>query len=642
MANFSKAFNFRGGFQVDTDVLVVRGQNVGIGSTIPNERLVVDGIIQAKGLDVSSQETVAIQTASVGFLSATLIHSGVTSISNGIVTSSTPTGVVTYYGDGGRLLNLPTSQWLDVDVGLGFTSIYSQGNVGVDTSDPRFVFQVGGVPYPKSGFNTPQEGVGIETGNIWASGDIQTRGNVSVAQTTTSGQFVGMGSGITALNASNLGVGSIPSNIYGDEIYTGTVYGDLVGTATTAASIELTADLEFDTASARQLQASERVFTPNGRLQVGSDTGTAVGNIDVRKTGAAKIIAVSDNSNAQVIVGRNRPAGTNIEHGGIRFGGDIPLSPESKVNDLDIVNYDIGNVNTYLHASTTGVTTGSFQWIHGRGGNRVLATLDQYGGFSLAGHSTSTQQTLFVDGKATFEDNLTTRGSFEVEQGSILRGNVEIQGDLTLGGSIGVSTDSLVLPSTSFNGNVEVGPPPELGGGVRLEFTGLVAANELKIFNGATESFSVTQGGAVDAQGIGCTGLFSEILVQSPRFDGEDYSGNNGFFVTTGDAGFDSLRVAGTIEAGLGKFTDLDVPDIEIDNLTVNNGVNINSAVLTGSGGNLTVGGNVSAVNLLFQALSPEPGTEITVTALTTGLQIGVVANVAGTPVNRIITLPYD
>ena len=39
MANFSKAFNFRGGLQVDEDVLVIRGSNVGIGTTIPNERL---------------------------------------------------------------------------------------------------------------------------------------------------------------------------------------------------------------------------------------------------------------------------------------------------------------------------------------------------------------------------------------------------------------------------------------------------------------------------------------------------------------------------------------------------------------------------------------------------------------------------
>jgi len=88
MANFNKAFNFRGGFQVDTDVLVVRGQNVGIGSTIPNERLVVDGTLKAEGLDISSSEAVAISSATVGFLSAGLIYAGVTSISNGIITAT--------------------------------------------------------------------------------------------------------------------------------------------------------------------------------------------------------------------------------------------------------------------------------------------------------------------------------------------------------------------------------------------------------------------------------------------------------------------------------------------------------------------------------------------------------------------------
>ena len=162
MSNFNKAFNFRGGFQVDTDVLVVRGQNVGIGSTIPTESLDVNGIIKADGLDITSKQPVGIETAYVGFLSATLIHSGVTSISNGIVTATSPAGVVTYYGDGAQLLNLPTSQWLDIDVGLGFTSIYAQGFVGVDTNDPRFPFQVGGVPFePGIGTNTVsyQEGV---------------------------------------------------------------------------------------------------------------------------------------------------------------------------------------------------------------------------------------------------------------------------------------------------------------------------------------------------------------------------------------------------------------------------------------------------------------------------------------------------
>ena len=32
---------------------------------------------------------------------------------------------------------MPTSQWEDIDVGLGFTSIYNTGgNVGIETEDP--------------------------------------------------------------------------------------------------------------------------------------------------------------------------------------------------------------------------------------------------------------------------------------------------------------------------------------------------------------------------------------------------------------------------------------------------------------------------------------------------------------------------
>ena len=61
MANYSKAFNFRGGFQVDTDVLVVRGEKVGIGSTIPQQVLDVNGIIKARGLEVDSTEELTLR-----------------------------------------------------------------------------------------------------------------------------------------------------------------------------------------------------------------------------------------------------------------------------------------------------------------------------------------------------------------------------------------------------------------------------------------------------------------------------------------------------------------------------------------------------------------------------------------------------
>mgnify|MGYP006872167428 CR=1 FL=1 len=71
MANFNNSFNFRGGFQVDTDVLIVRGENVGIGSTIPNQRLVVDGIIQANGLDILYSESVNLDQAEARMLTVT-------------------------------------------------------------------------------------------------------------------------------------------------------------------------------------------------------------------------------------------------------------------------------------------------------------------------------------------------------------------------------------------------------------------------------------------------------------------------------------------------------------------------------------------------------------------------------------------
>ena len=38
---------------------------------------------------------------------------------------------------------MPTSQWLDKDVGLGYSSIYNAGgNVGIHTNDPRLDYRL--------------------------------------------------------------------------------------------------------------------------------------------------------------------------------------------------------------------------------------------------------------------------------------------------------------------------------------------------------------------------------------------------------------------------------------------------------------------------------------------------------------------
>jgi len=624
MANFTKAFNFRGGFQVDTDVLVVRGQNVGIGSTIPNERLVVDGIIQANGLDISSSENVAITSASVGFLSATLIHSGVTSISNGIITATSPAGVVTYYGDGGRLLNLPTSQWLDVDVGLGFTSIYAQGNVGVDTDDPRYVFQVGGVPYPKAGFGNSQTGVGIEDGDIFVSGSYVSRGDISADGTINAGQFVGFGSGIQALNADNLGVGSIPSNRYGDTIITGTVFGDLVGVAQSAASILSGAGVTFDSGEVRELEVIERLFTPDGKIQVGDDTNNSVGDVDVRKlTGNSEIYSISDQGSAQIFAGSQRPQGSNISYGGMRFGGNVVSSPNSLPNDLDIVNYDIGNVNFYLHSGLSGVTTGRFQWLYGQS-NRILADMNRLGKFELFGNLNTNEPTLQVAGITSITGDVTVGGGLSVSQNTTFEGNLDVEGDLTLTGSIGITTDNLELPTTTFSGRVVVGGEPEIGGGVAIGTDGFLRINDLLVMNGIQTAFSIAQNGRADSQSaIGCTGLYASTLINTPRVVGQEYTGANGFFNNAlSGAGFDSLFVDSLGASNLNVLGVLTAGTFNADSLDINGIFGIGNVDLFDSGTpadpQLFVAAPVVTEEIVTNTITLGPGRSITVSVATT------------------------
>ena len=166
MANIRKTFNFRNGVQVDDDDLIVRGELVGIGTTIPTERLDVRGNTNVVGFVTSNELYVSGVST---FFNAIDVQSGNVKVGSGVTIYSS-SGIISatrLYGDGATLSNLPTSQWVDIDVGLGFTSIYAAGNVGVGTTDPRFTLQIGGEGV---GANFG-DGVGIDsTGNIHATG----------------------------------------------------------------------------------------------------------------------------------------------------------------------------------------------------------------------------------------------------------------------------------------------------------------------------------------------------------------------------------------------------------------------------------------------------------------------------------------
>ena len=205
MANIKKSFNFRNGVQVDDDNLKVSATGlVGIGTTVPTEALDVRGNLVVSG--VSSAVTLQAGVATITTLNPTEIIGAGVSIKSGIVTASS--GIITFFGDGINLLNLPTSQWEDTIVGAGVSSIYNTGgNVGIATTAALFTLQIG------NDVNSGQEGVGISSfGDIKASGIATATG------------FVG------ALT------GDVTGNVTGN--LTGNVTGNLNGVAASATQLQ--------------------------------------------------------------------------------------------------------------------------------------------------------------------------------------------------------------------------------------------------------------------------------------------------------------------------------------------------------------------------------------------------------------------
>jgi hypothetical protein len=177
MANIKKSFNFRNGVQVDEDNLLVTSTGlVAIGKTVPTEALDVEGNLIVSGISSFPNAQSGVLTVTT-FNPTEIIGAGV-SIKSGVVTSTGGGGIVTFYGDGQYLQNLPSTQFVSSNTGIALTS----QNCGIGTTNATSTLQVGGFP-------PSHMGVGISSvGNIHASGIITAttfvgsfNGNVTTA-----------------------------------------------------------------------------------------------------------------------------------------------------------------------------------------------------------------------------------------------------------------------------------------------------------------------------------------------------------------------------------------------------------------------------------------------------------------------------
>ena len=450
MASIRKSFSFRNGVQVDEDNFIVNANGlVGIGTSIPSEALDVRGTAKVVGLVTASDVFVS----GVATITEIQVGSAITIGNSGVITATS------FKGDGSTLSNLPTSQWKDVDVGLGYTSIHAVGNVGIATTDPRISFQVGGTPGVAG-----KKGVGINSiGNIQATGIVTATsfvgaltggvtGNVTGAVTGnvtgnitgnvdgninstgvstfsqlsvtglvnvgTSATFTSGGLDVTGVTSSTSFVGPVTGNVTGN--LTGNVTGNVTGSITGDINSGVTT-----ASTAINVGTGGTALTALNTGRVGIGSAIPKSDLTIRKASDASLEIVGESGLTKVSLGKSDTDGN--ESALIRYG-----NPDGSLN---FVNYNPGSVNTFIHAgSSTGIQTGRFSWIYGQS-NAELLSLTHEGKVGV--------------GKTNPDFNLEVVGTSTVTSNLGVGGNVDVAGDINLTGSI-------TLPAIINGSNINI------------------------------------------------------------------------------------------------------------------------------------------------------------------------------------------
>jgi predicted RecA/RadA family phage recombinase len=602
MANIKKSFNFRNGVQVDDDNFIVNANGlVGIGSTIPTQSLDVVGNLRLHGTlyadNVSGQ---IINTSADGTGAFVRLNVGITSITSGIITSSS--GIVTYYGDGSKLQNLPTSQWVDVDQSENITSIYSAGRVGIATTNPIYDLQVGG-NYSIANF---ANGVGISSvGDINVTRDVLIGRNLNIIGISTAYSFSGFGTNITNINAFNISDGTLsnsrlPSNINLSGIITASTFsGNLSGIANTASSI--TSGIEISVSNVTSNFSNLGVSTSSSLTvtnNIGIGTISPTSDVHLRRSGNSSMQVTSDSGISRLIIGRQTSFSGN--NGVLQFGNTNLSYPESTEQSFDIINYAPGNFNYYLNLGSNS-TLGRFNWIDGQGLS-VLMSLTSTGRLGIG--KTNPDNTFEVVGTSTITSNSFVGGDFSVS-GSINGGSLNINGTSTLksttiNGSVGVFANS---PNYTLQIGSSLNALGTSGTGVGISSSGNIVASGIitaSKFVGFGSDITLLNPANISSGTISNISINSSLgIITASKFvgNGSEISNINPTNISSGTISNISINSSGIITASKfvgdgSEITNINPTNISsgtISNISINSSLGIITASkFVGNGSSIT------------------------------------------------------
>ena len=331
MANIKKSFNFRNGVQVDSDNLLVTSTGlVGIGTTVPSESLDVVGNVSISGLTSTAEATVGVLTVT-SIKPTEIIGAGV-SIKSGIITSS-GAGVVTFFGDGSNLSNIPTSQF--TAVGGGSTNVFIIPSVGIATTNPSFNLQIG------NNVDSGGEGVGINSlGDIKASGIITATGFVGNVSGNLTGNVTGNVTGNLTCDI-NSGVSTV-SDLKATQL-------NVSGLATVTGNFVTNGDLTIQNATPELFfedttnEPDYKIRTQSGHFNIMDDTQTddTEWRLSIRDGGTVDIpgnlvVDGQTNLNNVSVAGISTFTGTIDANSNIDLAGDLDVDGHTNLDNVNI------------------------------------------------------------------------------------------------------------------------------------------------------------------------------------------------------------------------------------------------------------------------------------------------------------------